>query len=235
LVDTNIMMALPPMSYPNKVFEQSQGIGLTSQRQRDRMVHSLMESGLTDARVIEAMRATPRHLFVDEALASRAYEESALPIGFGQTISQPSVVAMMTQALLNGHQPKRVLEIGTGSGYQTAILSQLVPLLWTVERLKSLQDRAQSVLHYLGLTNIRYRHTESELGWADTAPFDAILSAAAPEEVPDVLINQLAVGGRLVIPIGGNYQTQQLVVIDKTSSGIRKKVLGHVLFVPLIE
>jgi protein-L-isoaspartate(D-aspartate) O-methyltransferase len=223
------------MSYPNKVFEQSQGIGLTSQRQRDRMVHSLMESGLTDARVIEAMRATPRHLFVDEALASRAYEESALPIGFGQTISQPSVVAMMTQALLNGHQPKRVLEIGTGSGYQTAILSQLVPLLWTVERLKSLQDRAQSVLHYLGLTNIRYRHTESELGWADTAPFDAILSAAAPEEVPDVLINQLAVGGRLVIPIGGNYQTQQLVVIDKTSSGIRKKVLGHVLFVPLIE
>lgn len=229
------MMALPPLVYPNSIFERAQGIGLTSQRQRDRMVQSLMQSGLIDARVIQAMRATPRHVFVDEALASRAYEDTALPIGFGQTISQPSVVAMMTQALLNGHQPKRVLEIGTGSGYQTAILSQLVPLLWTVERLKPLQDRAHSVLHQLGVSNIRYRHTESELGWSDAAPFDAILSAAAPEEVPMSLIQQLAVGGRLVIPIGGNYQTQQLVVIDKTSQGINKQVIGNVLFVPLIE
>lgn len=229
------MMALPALTYPNAVFEQAQGIGLTSQRQRDRMVQSLIQSGLSDARVIHAMRVTPRHVFVDEALASRAYEDTALPIGFGQTISQPSVVAMMTQALLNGHQPKRVLEIGTGSGYQTAILSQLVPLLWTVERLKPLQERAHQVLQALALTNIRYRHTESELGWADAAPFDAILSAAAPEEVPESLIQQLAVGGRLVIPIGGNFQTQQLIVIDKTATGIKQQVLGNVLFVPLIE
>jgi protein-L-isoaspartate(D-aspartate) O-methyltransferase len=229
------MMALPPVTYPNSVFEQAQGIGLTSQRQRDRMVQSLIQSGLSDVRVIQAMRTTPRHLFVDEALASRAYEDTALPIGFGQTISQPSVVAMMTQALLNGHQPKRVLEIGTGSGYQSAILSQLVPLLWTVERLKSLQDRAHLVLQRLGLRNIRYRHTETELGWCDAAPFDAILSAAAPADVPESLIEQLAIGGRLVIPIGGNYQTQQLLVIDKTANGIKKQVLGNVLFVPLIE
>jgi protein-L-isoaspartate(D-aspartate) O-methyltransferase len=236
LVDAVSEMALKqPVVYPNQAFAQAQGIGLTSQRIRDRMVIDLVEGGLCDARVIQAMRATPRHLFVDEALASRAYEDTALPIGFGQTISQPSVVAMMTQALLNGSQPKRVLEIGTGSGYQTAILSQLVPLLWTVERIDALQQRAAEVLQQLGLSNIRYRHTESELGWISAAPFDAILSAAAPEEIPQTLIDQLVIGGRLVIPVGGSFQTQQLVVIEKTATGLKQHKLGQVLFVPLIE
>lgn len=220
------------VTYPNAAFEQMQGIGLTSQRMRDRMVARQIEAKLDDVRVIAAMRATPRHCFVDEALASRAYEDTALPIGFGQTISQPAVVAMMTQALLK-NQPKKVLEIGTGSGYQTAILAQLVPHLWTTERICELQQRAKQILAQLRLTNIYYRCEPTELGWATSGKFDAILSAAAPEVVPETLISQLAMGGRLIMPIGG--VSQELIVIDKTLKGLVKHSLGDVLFVPLIE
>jgi protein-L-isoaspartate(D-aspartate) O-methyltransferase len=179
------------------------------------------------------MRVTPRHLFVDEALASRAYEDTALPIGYGQTISQPWVVAMMTQALLKHHKPKRVLEIGTGSGYQTAILSQLVGQVWTVERICRLQDRAVQTLAGLHLTNIQHRCSTATLGWPEVGGFDAILSAAAPESLPDSLIDQLAVGGRLVMPVGA--EVQDLIVIDKTKKGIEQHSLGEVLFVPLIQ
>jgi len=218
--------------YPNAAFEHLQGIGLTSQRMRDRMVSRQIASGLTDRRVIAAMQVTPRHCFVDEALASRAYEDTALPIGFGQTISQPAVVATMTQALLQRH-PKKVLEIGTGSGYQTAILAQLVPHLWTTERICALQQRAKIILSRLALHHIHYRCEPTELGWAKAGKFDAIISAAAPEEIPESLVAQLAMGGRLIMPIGG--ASQELVVIDKTPKGLVKHSLGDVLFVPLIE
>ena len=219
--------------YPNAAFERLQGIGLTSQRMRDRMVERQVVLGLEDKRVIEAMRATPRHYFVDEALASRAYEDTALPIGFGQTISQPSSVATMTQALLRHHKPKKVLEIGTGSGYQTAILAQLVPQLWTTERICELQQRAKTVLTQLELKNVHYRCDPTELGWAKAGKFDAILSAAAPEEIPAFLVAQLAMGGRLIMPVGG--ASQELIVMDKTPKGLIKHSLGGVLFVPLIE
>jgi protein-L-isoaspartate(D-aspartate) O-methyltransferase len=219
--------------YPNAAFERLQGIGLTSQRMRDRMVERQVALGLEDKRVIEAIRATPRHCFVDEALASRAYEDTALPIGFGQTISQPSSVATMTQALLRHHKPKKVLEIGTGSGYQTAILAQLVPQLWTTERICELQQRAKTVLTRLELKNVHYRCDPTELGWAKAGKFDAILSAAAPEEIPASLVAQLAMGGRLIMPVGGT--SQELIVMDKTPKGLIKHSLGGVLFVPLIE
>jgi protein-L-isoaspartate(D-aspartate) O-methyltransferase len=226
-------LTFPTPEYPNHVFVRAQGIGLTSQRARDRMVARLMDQELRDVHVIEALRVTPRHWFVDEALASRAYEDTALPIGFGQTISQPWVVAMMTQALFKHHKPKKVLEIGTGSGYQTAVLAQLADEVWSVERICDLQHRAQYVLDTLQLTNVHYRCPSPELGWADAGPFDAILSAAAPETVPQSLIDQLSVGGRLVMPVG--LQAQDLIVIDKTSDGIERHSLGEVLFVPLIN
>lgn len=221
------------VAYPNAAFERLQGIGLTSQRTRDRMVAREVDTGLHDVRVIAAMRTTPRHCFVDEALASRAYEETALPIGFGQTISQPAVVATMTQALLRELNPRKVLEIGTGSGYQAAILAQLVPELWTTERICELQTRAKSILTQLELKNVHYRCNPLELGWAKAGKFDAILVTAAPEEVPDALLAQLAVGGRLIMPLGG--AVQKLIVIDKTVKGLVRKTIGDVLFVPLIE
>lgn len=228
-------LTFPPADYPNDALRAQCGIGLTSQRVRDRLVARLMDEGLRDVRVIEALRVTPRHLFVDEALASRAYENTALPIGYGQTISQPWVVAMMTQALLAHHRPQRVLEVGTGSGYQTAVLAQLVPRLWSAERICPLQARAQRVLSTLGLAeNVHFRCPAEVLGWPEEAPFDAILSAAAPETIPQGLLDQLAVGGRLVIPVG-NSQQQELLVIDKTASGIQTRSLGDVLFVPLIS
>jgi protein-L-isoaspartate(D-aspartate) O-methyltransferase len=222
-----------PLVYPNDIFRKYQGIGLTSQRVRDRMVARLMEQKLTDERVIQAMRVIPRHLFVDEALASRAYEDTALPIGYGQTISQPWVVAMMTQALLKQHKPKRVLEIGTGSGYQTAILAQLVGQVWTVERICHLQKRAMEVLSRLAFSNVHHRCSTTILGWPEEGKFDAILSAAAPESLPDSLIDQLAIGGRLVMPVGADVQ--DLIVIDKTKRGIEQHSLGEVMFVPLIQ
>jgi protein-L-isoaspartate(D-aspartate) O-methyltransferase len=210
------------------------GIGMTSQRTRDRLVVRLREAGIQDERVLEVMRDTPRHIFVDEALASRAYEDSSLPIGFGQTISQPYIVAHMTEVLLKDFTPRRVLEVGTGSGYQTAVLAQLVPEVYTVERIAGLQEQArQRLARQLRLSNIRYKHSDGNWGWKQNAPYDGILVTAAPEEVPQELLNQLAEGGRLVIPSGPNGQ-QQLRVYSREGDSMKESILGTVSFVPLL-
>jgi len=211
-----------------------QGIGMTSQRTRDRLVVRLREAGIQDDRVLEVMRETPRHIFVDEALASRAYEDSSLPIGFSQTISQPYIVARMTEVLLKDPAPSRVLEVGTGSGYQTSVLAQLVPEVYTVERIAGLQEQArQRLARQLKLSNIRYKHSDGNWGWKQYAPYDGILVTAAPEEVPQELLNQLAEGGRLVIPSGPNGQ-QQLRVYTRDGDDMKESVLGTVSFVPLL-
>ena len=210
------------------------GIGMTSQRTRDRLVVRLREAGIQDERVLEVMRDTPRHIFVDEALASRAYEDTSLPIGFGQTISQPYIVAHMTEVLLKDFSPRRVLEVGTGSGYQTSVLAQLVPEVYTVERIAGLQEQArQRLARQLRLSNIRYKHSDGNWGWKQNAPYDGILVTAAPEEVPQELLNQLAEGGRLVIPSGPNGQ-QQLRVYTREGDTMKESVLGTVSFVPLL-
>lgn len=210
------------------------GIGMTSQRTRDRLVARLREAGIQDERVLEVMRATPRHIFVDEALASRAYEDTSLPIGFGQTISQPYIVARMTEVLLKDFSPSRVLEVGTGSGYQTSVLAQLVAEVYTVERIAGLQEQArQRLARQLKLSNIRYKHSDGNWGWKQYAPYDGILVTAAPEEVPQELLNQLAEGGRLVIPSGPNGQ-QQLRVYSREGDSMKESALGTVSFVPLL-
>lgn len=214
-----------------------QGIGMTSARTRERLVQRLAASGISSEAVLERIRAVPRHLFIDEALASRAYEDSALPIGQGQTISQPYIVALMTQALIANGEPRRpgkVLEVGTGCGYQTAVLAPLVGQLFTIERIASLQRAARQRLNALGLGNVRYRHGDGFEGWPGQAPFDGILVAAAPAEVPPALVEQLAVGGRLIIPVGpaGN---QELVRLTRTDSGVERERLCWVTFVPLVE
>ena len=210
------------------------GIGMTSQRTRDRLVARLREAGIQDERVLEVMRATPRHIFVDEALASRAYEDTSLPIGFGQTISQPYIVARMTEVLLKDFSPSRVLEVGTGSGYQTSVLAQLVAEVYTVERIAGLQEQArQRLARQLKLSNIRYKHSDGNWGWKQNAPYDGILVTAAPEEVPQELLNQLAEGGRLVIPSGPNGQ-QQLRVYSREGDSMKESILGTVSFVPLL-
>lgn len=211
-----------------------QGIGMTSQRTRDRLLQRLKEEGIQDERVLEIIGSTPRHLFVDEALASRAYEDTALPIGHGQTISQPYVVARMTEALLAGGNMKRVLEVGTGSGYQTAILSQLVEQLYTVERIEPLLERARKKLFDLKLSNIRYRLTDGTWGWPQHAPYDGIIVTAAPEEVPDALKEQLTDGGRLVIP-SGQQGTQRLLLITRDGNEFEEQLLDWVSFVPLVR
>ena len=215
-----------------------QGIGMTSARTRERLAQRLAAHGIHSEEVLERIRNVPRHLFVDEALASRAYEDSALPIGQGQTISQPYVVALMTQALLeNGAAPRRpekVLEVGTGCGYQTAVLASLVGQIFTIERIGSLQRQAKQRLVSLGITNVRFRHGDGFEGWPGQAPFDGILVTAAPGDVPQTLLDQLAPGGRLIIPVGppGN---QELVRIDRTESGFPRQHLCWVAFVPLLE
>ena len=212
------------------------GIGMTSARTRERLVRRLGETGISNPAVLERIRSVPRHLFVDEALASRAYEDSALPIGQGQTISQPWVVAFMTQALLVGVTLplRKVLEVGTGCGYQTAVLSPFVRQIYTIERLASLQQAARTRLNELGVKNIRYRHGDGFQGWPGQAPFDGILVAAAPEEVPGILLEQLAPGGRLIIPVGPSGQ-QDLVQITRTPDGFVRAQLSRVSFVPLVE
>lgn len=220
------------MIYPNKAFEAYQGVGMTSQRTRDRLIDRLIEKGVQPGVVLEVMRVVPRHVFIDEAMASRAYEDTALPIGYGQTISQPWVVAKMTQWLLSGNQPiKKVLEIGTGSGYQTAILSLLVDQVFSVERIQPLSERATLTMTKLELENIEFSLSDGHWGWADKAPFDAIISAASPAYLPQELINQLKIGGRLVMPIGESYQ--QLFGFEKTPTGVTKTCLGEVMFVPM--
>lgn len=206
---------------------------MTSQRTRDRFVDRLRASGVAAERVLQAMARTPRHLFVDEALASRAYEDTALPIGHGQTLSQPYVVALMTSALLAEANPGRVLEVGTGSGYQAAILAQLVNQVYTVERIRVLLQRAETLLRSLEHYNVYLKHSNGQLGWVEKAPFDAILLTAAPREVPHQIADQLAVGGRLVAPVGPGG-AQELMVVQRGPLGFSERRLGQVSFVPLI-
>lgn len=207
---------------------------MTSQRTRDRLIQRLRERGIEDDAVLKVMRATPRHIFLDEALAHRAYEDSSLPIGFQQTLSQPYIVARMTELLLAPGPKSRVLEVGTGSGYQTAILAQLVERVFSVERIRPLQEKARERLRHLRLHNVHLRHADGGMGWPQRGPFDAILSAAAPEVVPQDLLDQLDIGGRLVIPIGKQNGQQFLVVYDKTENGVVEQQIEPVTFVPLL-
>ncbi len=209
------------------------GIGMTSLRTRDRLVQRLRDQGITNMAVLDRIRNLPRHIFVDEALASRAYEDTALPIGFGQTISQPYIVARMSEALLDGPPLKHVLEVGTGCGYQTAVLAPLVERIYTIERIEGLQKRARARLKELGVGNVRFKVGDGSMGWRSQAPFDGILVAAAPLIVPEELIEQLAVGGRLVVPAGPEGK-QQLLRIVRLEEGIEQQVLGAVSFVPLV-
>ncbi|MEW8562306.1 MAG: protein-L-isoaspartate(D-aspartate) O-methyltransferase [Candidatus Thiodiazotropha sp.] len=212
---------------------EHQGIGMTSQRTRERLIERLRKKGIRSTAVLEAMRNTPRHIFVDEALASRAYEETALPIGHGQTISQPYTVARMTEALIEGGIPEMVLEIGTGSGYQCAILAQLVRRVYSVERISALLDQARLRFRELGLRNIRLKHSDGGIGLPEYAPFDGILVAAAPMGLPQTLVEQLAVGGRLVIPIQ-NHKGQVMVRITRRNDGFHQERLESANFVPLM-
>lgn len=254
------------------------GSGMTSQRTRDRLVARLREKGISSEAVLDAMGRIPRHLFVDEALAHRAYEDTALPIGYGQTISQPFIVALMTQTLLAAPRARRqregaaeldppepqpqppterlslhegsrvaargpvpgrarVLEVGTGSGYQTAVLASLRPLVrrvFTIERLRDLSQRAEERLHAMGSRSVRFRYGDGYQGWAEEGPFDGILVTAAPPEVPQALLDQLAVGGRMVVPVGGD-DIQELKVYDRTENGHSVATLEYVRFVPLLK
>jgi protein-L-isoaspartate(D-aspartate) O-methyltransferase len=209
------------------------GIGMTSLRTRDRLVQRLREQGITNLTVLDRIRNLPRHIFVDEALASRAYEDTALPIGFGQTISQPYIVARMTEALLDGPPLSHVLEVGTGCGYQTAVLAPLVERIYTIERIDGLQKRARVRLKELGVRNVRFKVGDGSKGWRSQAPFDGMLVAAAPLVVPEELTAQLAVGGRLIVPAGPEGK-QQLLRITRREEGFEQKVLGSVSFVPLV-
>jgi protein-L-isoaspartate(D-aspartate) O-methyltransferase len=213
------------------------GIGMTSARTRERLIDRLKAEGIKNPAVLERIRAVPRHLFVDEALASRAYEDTALPIGFGQTISQPYIVAAMTEALIEGTEGKkltRVLEIGTGCGYQTAVLAPLVQHIYSVERIAALLQRARSVLAQLRITNVSLRHADGFHGWRSQAPFQGMLVAAAPELVPPELYEQLDEGGRLVIPIGARGR-QTLLRVTRVGNAFEREELLPVSFVPFVE
>jgi protein-L-isoaspartate(D-aspartate) O-methyltransferase len=209
------------------------GIGMTSARTRERLVQRLVEPGSRDARVLDRIRNVPRHLFVDEALASRAYEDTALPIGHGQTISQPYVVARMTEAITIGGTPDKVLEIGTGCGYQTAVLAPLAGRIYSIERIEPLLERAKERLRDLGIRNVRFKHGDGSEGWPSQAPFDGILLAAAPHALPKKLLDQLAEGGRLVAPVGPEGR-QELLRMTRRGDQFLRERLGYVSFVPLL-
>lgn len=210
------------------------GIGMTSARTRERLIQRLVEQGIRDPRVLDRIRNVPRHLFVDEALASRAYEDTALPIGHGQTISQPYVVARMTEAVTIGGTPKKVLEIGTGCGYQTAVLAPLVGRLYSIERIAPLLERARERIRQLGIRNVRFKHGDGGDGWPSQAPFDAILIAAAPHAVPQKLLDQLDEGGRIVAPVGPEGR-QELLRLTRRGDQFLRERLGFVSFVPLLS
>jgi protein-L-isoaspartate(D-aspartate) O-methyltransferase len=213
------------------------GIGMTSQRTRERMVDRLREQGISDERVLSAMSSVPRHVFVEEALASRAYEDTALPIGLGQTISQPYVVAKMIEALrAGGRELGKVLEIGTGCGYQAAVLAQVAPEVYSIERIQALLDRARRNLLGLKLSNLRLTYGDGNLGIEKAAPFDSIIVAAAAPQVPQALLHQLAVGGRMILPLKtpkAGRGTQQLVLIERGPRGYTETAMDAVRFVPL--
>lgn len=213
---------------------QHHGIGMTSQRTRERLIERLYEEGLSNPRVLEVIRRTPRHLFVDEALAHRAYEDTALPIGHNQTISQPYMVGRMTELLLAAGPLDKVLEIGTGSGYQTAVLAQLVERVFSVERIQSLQDKAKERLVELNLRNVVFRWGDGWEGWNALGPYNGIIVTAAAAEVPQALLDQLAPGGRLVIPVGVG-DVQELLLIIREDDGYSRHVLDLVRFVPLLN
>ena len=208
---------------------------MTSARTRDRLITRLVEMGIKSESVLSVIRNTPRHIFIDEALSSRAYENTALPIGYNQTISQPYIVAKMTEALIgNNGTPKNVLEIGTGCGYQTAILAQLVTRLYSIERIDALLKKARENLNTLKIRNVRIKHADGNLGWPEHAPYDGIMVAAAPIGVPETLLKQLAVDGRLVIPVG-QAGDQKLLLITRTETGYEEQQLDMVSFVPMLE
>ena len=209
------------------------GIGMTSARTRDRLVQRLREQGISNLAVLDRIRNVPRHIFVDEALGSRAYEDTALPIGFGQTISQPYIVARMSEALLEGGPLGSVLEVGTGCGYQTAVLAPLVGHLFTIERIGGLLERAKERLKELDIRNVKFHHGDGTQGWKSRAPFDGILVAAAPLVVPPVLLRQLAPGGRLIVPVGPEGE-QELMRFTRREPGVMRESLGRVAFVPLL-
>lgn len=212
-----------------------QGIGMTSQRTRDRLIERLRSKGIQNEKVLEVMRIMPRHLFVDEAMSSRAYEDSSLPIGHGQTISQPFIVARMTEIILSRGIPDVVLEVGTGSGYQAAILCQLVPRVCSVERIVALQTQARERYHMLGIHNITLKHSDGSWGWPQYGPYKAIIVTAAPEKVPEALLEQLDIGGIMVIPVGSQQGVQKLLLITREADQFVEEELDAVKFVPLLN
>jgi len=208
------------------------GIGMTSDRTRLRMIENLRREGVSDERVLGAMAAIPRHAFVEEGIASRAYEDVALPIGHGQTISSPVIVGIMTQLLLEKTPMDKVLEVGTGCGYQTAVLGRLVKEVYTLERIAPLMDKARRHLRDLRYYNVRYKHADGHAGYPEGAPYDGILMAASATHVPPELKSQLAVGGRMVLPVGTD--DQWLFTVDRTEKGFVETRRDAVRFVPLL-
>ena len=212
-----------------------QGIGMTSQRTRDRLIKKLKQMGIKSEKILDTIKNTPRHIFVDEALASRAYENTALPIGFNQTISQPYIVARMVEALLEKGPLKTVLEVGTGCGYQTAVLAQLVDHVYSIERIEELLSKARERMFALKYRNVRLLHGDGNQGWPHFAPFDGIIVSAAPAGIPDILLQQLSPdGGRMVIPVGGPRE-QELLLITRNNDQFQHEQLDMVSFVPMLE
>ena len=216
--------------------KSAHGIGMTSQRTRERMVERLRKSGIRDERVLGALATVPRHLFVVEALASRAYEDTALPIGFAQTISQPYVVARMIEMVIDGTVPGKALEVGTGCGYQAAVMARVFPEVYSIERIKALLERARVNLLGLRLANLRLAHGDGYAGLEKAAPFQAIIVAAAARQVPEALLRQLAPGGRMILPLhaqGSRGEAQRLVLYERSGRGFLESELDPVRFVPM--
>jgi len=211
------------------------GIGMTSMRTRERLIRRLQENGIKDPRVLDAMRSVPRHIFVDEALSSRAYEDTALPIGHGQTISQPYIVARMTEALLTSGPLDTVLEIGTGSGYQAAILAHVAGHIYTLERIQPLLEQARRRFQELKLRNIRTNYADGTIGWPEQAPFDGIIATAAPEHIPRALLDQLKIGGRLIIPVGQQGDQKLILITRASEDSYEQQDLEAVSFVPMLS
>ena len=217
-----------------KFNESQRGIGMTSERTRKRLIDRLKEQGIKSRIVLDQIKKVPRHIFVDEALSSRAYEDTALPIGHGQTISQPYIVARMTEVLLSNVNGNKILEIGTGCGYQTAVLSSLFKKIYSVERINPLLIKTKKRLRSLGIYNVNYRHDDGWNGWEKYGPYDGIILAAAAPQVPEKLLQQLGIGGTLIMPFG-EKEKQELVVVYRDGDTFDYKRLGAVCFVPLVK